>query len=50
VELHGGSITAQSGGVQQGSTFIVRIPISSRLAAAGVPPASISEQRVSESA
>jgi PAS domain S-box-containing protein len=51
VELHGGSITAQSGGAQQGSTFVVRIPMSSRITStAGVPPASMDQQRVSESA
>jgi signal transduction histidine kinase len=51
VELHGGSITAQSGGSQQGSTFVVRIPMSSRVSpAAGVTGANIEQPRMSESA
>ena len=32
VELHGGTIAADSAGTNQGSTFIARIPMSSRLA------------------
>jgi signal transduction histidine kinase len=51
VELHGGVITAHSSGTQQGSTFIVRIPMSSRtLPAAGRSAADVEQSRMSESA
>jgi CheY-like chemotaxis protein len=38
-ELHGGSLTADSAGTGQGSTFTVRLPVSHRAALA--PPASV---------
>jgi len=43
VELHGGTVEAQSGGIDRGATFTVRLPLSTGAAAtaltsAGVPP------------
>jgi two-component system CheB/CheR fusion protein len=38
VEMHGGSIEAQSGGVGKGSEFIVRLPVAEPMAAASAPP------------
>ena len=42
VELHGGTITAQSAGLQQGATFVARIPTSTRISstAPAMPPVS----------
>jgi hypothetical protein len=48
VELHGGTITAQSGGPQQGATFIARLPVSSRVTSSA--SAVVTPQRISESA
>jgi PAS domain S-box-containing protein len=52
VEMHGGTITAQSAGPQQGATFIARIPDASRIApaaaTASAPP--VSARSISESA
>ena len=52
VEMHGGTIVAQSAGPQQGATFIARIPDASRIAPAGAnasaPP--VSARSISESA
>jgi CheY-like chemotaxis protein len=44
VELHGGSVTAKSAGLGQGSDFIVRLPLPLPLplAAAAAPPPSVS--------
>jgi signal transduction histidine kinase/ActR/RegA family two-component response regulator len=47
VNLHGGTVAAESGGPQQGATFFVRLPVAkdasrSPQAAAGGPPASTS--------
>jgi CheY-like chemotaxis protein len=39
VSLHGGSITAESGGPGRGSTFVVRLPLIVRPVAAAEPPA-----------
>jgi signal transduction histidine kinase/ActR/RegA family two-component response regulator len=39
IDLHGGSVTASSGGVGNGSTFTVRLP---RVANAATPPVSVS--------
>ena len=50
VELHGGIITAHSSGPQQGATFVVRIPMSSRVAAPAATAASVAKPRMSESA
>jgi signal transduction histidine kinase/ActR/RegA family two-component response regulator len=36
VELHGGRISAHSDGENQGATFVVRLPLATRAAAAGV--------------
>jgi len=42
VHLHGGSVDAQSAGIGQGSTFAVRLPLASALAASAVePPAAV---------
>jgi CheY-like chemotaxis protein len=38
VEMHGGSIEAQSGGEGKGSEFIVRLPVAAAVAAASAPP------------
>jgi two-component system, sensor histidine kinase len=38
VEMHGGSITAQSAGVGQGSTFTVRLPVVEVTAAGSIAP------------
>jgi PAS domain S-box-containing protein len=51
VELHGGTMTAQSAGPKQGATFIARIPISSRLPSSAAPSiAVVPPQRISEPA
>ncbi len=39
VELHGGAVDADSGGVGQGATFTVRLPLSERAGAAAAPAA-----------
>ncbi len=47
VELHGGTVQAQSAGENQGSTFIVELPIAAvNMAPAGEPTAVASSQRV----
>jgi signal transduction histidine kinase len=38
VELHGGTITAHSGGERTGSTFVVRMPVALRGTASSVTP------------
>jgi PAS domain S-box-containing protein len=50
VELHGGSVTAKSAGLGQGSEFIVRLPLSRSLlageTAAPSPPVRVARRRV----
>jgi len=41
VELHGGTITAASGGLHQGATFIARLPVFSRMASAAAGPPAV---------
>jgi len=48
VELHGGTIAADSAGLNQGSTFVARIPTSSRLVPMTTP--AIVRQSIGESA
>jgi len=51
VELHGGTITAQSGGAEQGATFVARIPVASKIAPAAVACTSdVQTDSMSESA
>ncbi len=50
VELHGGTISAQSAGPQQGSTFVARVPISPRAPSAAVAPADPLPDSISETA
>jgi signal transduction histidine kinase len=42
IEMHGGSITAASGGADQGSTFTINLPISQRRAEAAREPGDVS--------
>jgi signal transduction histidine kinase/GAF domain-containing protein len=49
LDMHGGSVEAESGGINQGSTFIVRLPLAERVeapAATAPPAASKSVRRI----
>jgi signal transduction histidine kinase/CheY-like chemotaxis protein len=49
LELHGGSVDAESPGLNQGSTFVVRLPLTERVeipAAVAAPPASKAQRRI----
>ena len=51
VELHGGTITAQSAGTEQGATFVARIPVASKTAPSSMGrPSDMNAESISESA